>query len=929
MRIYKIVFISLLFTISVANTFAQNNITLHADSLRFDEIITTLEKKTEYRFYYNPQWTDSAFITIDAKNEPLKLFLTQICEPLQLSVTFIDGKKIIFSKNYKIKTNYAVAYSAYLKDKNAAQNDTTRYALPATVEEKSTINDEYRVFKIGNPAINPESKTATLKGTIKDIETGEPLVGATIYVQELKKGTACNPYGFYSITLPKGQYKIEYRLVGMQTTQRNIIIHSDGKLDVELKDKPESLKEVVVTAKREDLVRNLRMGVEKITMKTLKQLPMGLGEADIIKSTLLLPGVQSVGEAASGFNVRGGSIDQNLILLNDASILNTSHFFGFFSGFNSEVVKDITLYKSGVPAKFGGRVSSVMDITLKDGNRKKTKLSGGISPVSGRLNVEGPIKKDKSSYIIGARSTYSNWILKLFDDPKLANSSAGFYDVQGNFSFDLNESNSLYLSGYVSHDEFDYYSEDAFEYNSLASTLRWKHIFSPKLFSTFSAILSNYDYTTKSREDSSLFYSVNYKIDQKTFKADFSYHSSKNHKIDFGLNSTWYNLAPGVREPLGKQSLILHKEIENERALETSLYLSDEFELNNFISVSAGLRYTLYTNYGPKTEYNYMSGVPKNVETITDTTSYRSGEPVKTYSAPELRFSANIKTSSSSSVKIGLSRMYQYVHMISKTTAMSPTDIWKLSDNYLKPQRGDQISIGFYKNLRRNTIEASVETYYKKLDNILDYKGGAQLVMNEHLETDVLNGTGKAYGIELMIQKKTGKLTGFVNYTFSRILHKIDSEFDEERVNNGEYFPANYDKPHNFKFVMNIKPSRRFNLSTNFFYSTGRPYTAPVAYYQFNDALRVYYSERNAVRMADYIRLDLAATINGNLLKKKLNHSSWTFAVYNVFGRNNPYSVFFRTEGEEVKGYQMSIFAQPIFTITYNFKFLGNAKDDF
>ena len=927
---YKIVFIGLLLFFSIAQSFAQiSNISLHADSTHFEDIISTLEKKTGYYFYYNPQWVDSLYLTIHANNESLEQILAQMCEPRKLSVTFIDNKKVIFTKNYKIKTNYATTYLKYLQNKKIVQQDTTKYSLPKIVEEESTINEDYKVFTIGNPSTNPNLKTATLQGTIKDIETGEPLVGATIYIEELKKGTACNAYGFYSITLPKGQYKIEYRLIGMRNAMRNIIIHSDGKLDVELKDKPESLKEVVVTAKREDLVRNLRMGVEKLTMKTLKQLPTGLGEVDIIKSTLLLPGVQSVGEASSGFNVRGGSVDQNLILLNDASILNTSHFFGFFSGFNAEIVKDITLYKSGVPAKYGGRVSSVMDITLKDGNRKKTKLSGGISPVSGRLNIEGPIKKDKSSFIIGARTTYSNWILKLFDDPKLQNSTAGFYDVQGNFSFDLNQDNSLYLSGYVSHDEFDYFSEDAYDYNSFASTLRWKHIFSPKLFSTFSAVMSNYDYTAQSRTDSSLFYSVNYKINQKTFKADFSYHSGNNHKIDFGLNSTWYNLAPGVKEPVGEQSLILHKEIENERALETALYLSDEFELNNFISISAGLRYTLYTNYGPKTQNKYQLGLPKNVETITDTTNYGNGEAVKTYTGPELRFSANIKTSSSSSVKIGLSRMYQYIHMMSKTTAMSPTDIWKLSDNYLKPQRGDQVSIGFYKNLRRNTIEASVETYYKKLKNILDYKGGAQLIMNEHLETDVLNGVGKAYGVELMIQKKTGKLTGFVNYTYSRILHKIDSEFDEERVSNGEYFPANYDKPHNFKFILNIKPSRRFNISTNFFYSTGRPYTAPIAYYQFNDALRVYYTKRNSVRMADYIRLDLAATVNGNLLKKKLNHSSWTFAIYNVMGRNNPYSIFFRTEGEQVKGYQMSIFAQPVFTITYNFKFMGNAKDDF
>ncbi len=926
----KIVFLFLLLLLTTIQSFAQKSeISLHVENKTFDEIINILESETQLNFYYFPEWVDSLYLTINVDNASAKEVLSQMCKTRELSFTFIDDNKVVFTKNYKIKTNYAKAYEVYLQNRNTVVQDTAHYELPKPEQKESAINKAFQVYIIGNASANPDGKMATLQGTLKDMDTGEPLVGATIYIEELKKGTACNVYGFYAISLPPGQYKVEYRLIGMRTTQRNIIIHSDGKLDVEMQDKPESLKEVVVTAKSEDMVRNTRMGMEKLTMKTLKQLPMGFGEADIIKSSLLLPGVQSVGEASSGFNVRGGSVDQNLILLNDAAILNTSHFFGFFSGFNSELVKDITLYKSGVPAKYGGRISSVMDITLKDGNRKATKLSGGISPVSGRLNVEGPIKKDKSSFIIGARSTYSNWILKLLDDPKLQNSTAGFYDVQGNFSFDLDQNNSLYLSGYVSHDNFDYYLEDAFEYNSFASTLRWKHIFSPKLFSTFSAIVSNYDYTMQSRTDSTLFHSVEYKIKQKSVKADFSYHTGNNHKIDFGLNSTLYNLSPGIRKPLGEMSSILNKEIEKEQALETSLYLSDEFDLTNFISLSAGIRYTLYSNFGPKTQYNYLEGLPKNIENITDTSSYKSGESVQFYSAPELRFSSNIKVSSTSSFKIGLSRMYQYIHMMSKTTAMSPTDIWKLSDNYLKPQRGDQLSVGFYKSLRRNTIEASVETYYKKLKDILDYKGGAQLVMNEHIETDVLNGTGKAYGIELMLQKKTGKYTGWMNYTYSRILHKIDSEFDEERVNNGEYFPANYDKPHNFKFIFNYKVSRRFNLSSNFFYSTGRPFTAPLAYYYFNDALRVYYTERNGVRMADYIRLDLAANINGNLLRKKLNHSSWTFAVYNVLGRKNPYSIFFRTEGEQVKGYKMSIFGQPIFTVTYNFRFMGNAKDDF
>lgn len=925
MKRFLLFYIFVLFC-SMANS---QTLTISKDSLSFNQIVEAIEDQSEYQLYYASEWIDSTMYIVDFNNSNALEIIEWLSKKSQLKYEIINSNQVIFTNKYTLKTNFAETYANVLQNKASVNQDTIEYVMPSNrVEEESIISKEFQIFTIGNTSSGTNTSVAAISGKVTDIESGEPLIGAVIYINDIKNGTVTNPYGHYSLSIPKGSYKVEYRSVGMKTTYRNILIHSDGSLDVEMKSKPRSLKEVTITAKTEDPVRNLRMGMDKISMKTLKQLPLGMGEADVIKTTLLLPGVQSVGEASNGFNVRGGSTDQNLILLNDAPIVNTSHFFGFFSGFNADIIKDITLYKSGIPAKYGGRVSSVMDLTVKEGNRKKTKVNGGISPVSARLTLETPIKKDKSSLIIGARTTYSDWVLKLLDDNKLKNSSANFHDVQGSFSIDLNEKNSLYVTGYYSHDDFDYHTEDAFSYNTLASTVKWKHIFSPKLFSTFSGVVSNYDYTNESRTDTSMLHSVDYYLNQYSFKSDFSYHSSKNHKIEFGLNATWYDLHPGLRKPSNASSLIPFKELEKEQALEAALYLSDEFELTHFMSLSAGLRYSFYSNFGPKTQYNYSNGLPRNTDNIIDTTHHSSG-PVSFYSGPELRLSSNIKLNESSSVKIGYNRMYQYIQMISNTAAMSPTDIWKLSNEYLKPQRGDQYSIGFYKNFRGKSIEASAETYYKTLDNIIDYKGGAQLIMNDHLETDVLNGKGKAYGVELMVQKKRGKLTGWVNYTYSRILHKIDSEFDEEQVNNGDYFPANYDKPHDFKFVANYRFNRRFNMSSNFFYSTGRPFTAPVAYYNFGGSQKVYYSDRNSIRMPDYIRLDVAATFNGNLVAKKVNHSSWTFAVYNILGRQNAYNIFFRTEGDEVKGYKMSIFGQPIFTVTYNFRFLGNANDDF
>ena len=906
----------------------DNNITVHRDSASFRNIISELQNQIKIRFYYSPEWTKGKLISLNAENKSIEYILQQIAKQTGLGY-IMSGSDVIFTKGQNIKTNFRDEYLNYKLQQKIA-TDTTKYSLAKQEEKKiNEINPEYKLMKIGNSTSNPANPNATLHGYIRNIETGEPLIGVIIYFEKLKKGDVTNNYGFYSITIPKGQYRIEFRNVGLRTTYRNIDIESDGELDIEMKIQLTALNEVLVTAKSDDKMRNISMGVEKITYKAMMQLPTGMGEPDLIKSTLLLPGVQSTGEAASGFNVRGGSADQNLFLLNGASIINTSHFFGFFSGFNSDLIKDITLYKSSIPARFGGRVSSVMDITLKEGSRKEVKTYGSVGPVSGRFTVEAPIIKDKSSLILSTRATYSDWLLRMLDDKQLRNSRAGFYDVQGNFSYELDKFNSLYLSGYYSHDNFDYYKEDAFQYNSLASTAKWKHIFSPRLFSTFAGIVSNYDYTTDSKQDPYNLYSVKYGLQQYNIKADFDYRPSIKSKIDFGMNSIMYILSPGERRPLNDTSGISVKRINTERALESAIYLNYEYEVTPQLTVSAGLRYSSFMALGPNSKLIYASGQPRNEGTIIDTVSYGPGQLIKFYSGPEPRISVNYNLSNSSSVKIGFNRMYQYIHMISSTTTMSPTDIWKLSDSYLKPQMGDQLSIGLYKNLRRNTIEASLEAYYKKMTDIIDYKGGAQLLMNEHLETDVINGIGKAYGVEVMLEKKTGQLTGWINYTYSRVFHKIDGKFTEEKVNGGEYFPANYDKPNNLKLVANFKFSRRVNMSANFFYTSGRPYTMYLGLYNFKDVPRVYYSDRNAYRMEDYIRLDLAATINGNLKVKKLNHSSWTFSVYNVLGRKNPYSVYFKLVNQKVTGYKLSIFGQPIFTVSYNFRIFGNAKDDF
>jgi hypothetical protein len=892
----------------------------------FDNLVDTIEKSIPVRIYYSKQWVDTLVMSVGNETNSLDDLLTGQFQRDGFSFFISEDGRIILSKGYPIKSNFNTEYLDHLNEM-ATPLDTIIYVRPVVSENEDIINDEYKLFKIGNTSA--PAGNYYLSGVVRSLTDNEPLPGVVVYVEKLKAGAMTNSSGYYSIQLPTGQYQLEYRMVGMRTSTRNVQIYSDGSLNVTLMEDTNILDEVIVSADRDNVVRSVKSGIERINTKILKQIPLGLGEADVIKSTLLLPGVQTVGEAASGYNVRGGSSDQNLILLNNAPIINSSHFFGFFSAFNSDIIKDVTLYKSSMPAKYGGRLSSVMEINTLEGNREKVKVSGGVSPVTGRVLVEGPIQKNRSSFIIGGRATYSDWLLGMMEDEQLSNSSASFYDIQAVISGDIDSKNSYSVSGYYSDDKFNYYREDSFAYGNKAATLKWKHTFSPELSAQFYAINSDYGYQLTANQDSADMSTISYRFNQSIARADFLYYPSSEHRIEFGADGTFYYLLPGERVPKGYLSEITPKTIERERAFEPSLYLSDEYIISNDLTVSGGLRATLFTSFGPNSVLNYANGLPRSTANITDTTYFKAGSIVKMYPTIDFRISSRYVISPSLSLKAGYQRVNQFVHMVSNNTSMSPTDVWKLSDKYIKPEKSDQISLGLVHLYIKRDIESSVELYYKRLENLLDYKSGAVLLMNEHLETDIIQGRGKAYGAEFMVKKQSGNLTGWVSYTYSRVLLKTDSEFEEERINNGEFFPASYDKPHDLKIVANAKLSRRFNVTANYAYNTGRPITYPVAFFTFNNASHIYYSNRNEFRIPDYMRLDLAATLNGNLKAQKLVHSSLTFTVYNVFGRKNPYSIFFKTENGQVNGYQMSIFARQIYMVTYNFRILGNATGDF
>ena len=707
----------------------------------------------------------------------------------------------------------------------------------------------------------------------------------------------------------------------MKEVRRQIALHADGKLNVEMQEDVRPLKEVVVEAEKLKNVSGLVMGVEKLDIRTVKQVPTAFGEADVLKVVLTLPGVKSVGESSTGLNVRGGATDQNLILFNDATIYNPSHLFGFFSAFNPDAIKSVELYKNSLPAKYGGRLASVLEITGREGNKKEFAGSGGIGLISGRLTLEGPIVKDKTSFLVGGRTTYSDWLLKALPNKNMQNSRASFYDFNTTISHEINEKNSLLLSGYLSEDNFKLGTDTLYNYHNQNVSLRWNHVFNTRLYGVVTGGYSGYNYNVTGDKNPVNAFELGYDLSQANIKADLSYYPNPKHVVDMGASSILYRTKPGSFKPLGSESLVEPDVLEQERALETAFYVSDQYEVNERLSVSAGIRYSIFSALGAKNVYEYASGVAKSENTIIDTVAYGSGDFIKTYHGPEYRLSLRYNLTSDMSVKLGYNRTRQYLHTLTNTAMVSPTDVWKLSDRHIRPQVGDQYSIGIFRNFRNNTVEASVETYYKSMRDFLDYRSGAQLILNHHIETDVINSMGKAYGVEAMLKKNTGKLNGWVSYTYSRSLVKTSDATSSEVINNGKYYPSNFDKPHDLTLVGNYRFSRRFSTSFNFTYSTGRPITVPLATYELGGVKRVYYSDRNQFRIPDYYRADVGLNIEGNHKVRKLAHSSWTVSVYNLTGRKNPYSVYFISEDSKIKGYKLSIFGQPIPTVTYNFKF--------
>ncbi len=771
----------------------------------------------------------------------------------------------------------------------------------------------------------------TISGYVKDVANGEGLIGVSVYVKEAATGAVTNNYGFYSITLPQGQYNLVISYVGYEKQTRPVgLVEQNVRLDVELKTESRELQELVVSTRREDdNVKKIEMSVNRIDVKTMKRIPALLGEVDVIRSIQLLPGVSTVGEGATGFNVRGGSIDQNLVLLDEAPVYNSSHLFGFFSVFNPDAVKDVKLIKGGIPANYGGRISSILDVRLKEGNAKKPEINGGIGLIFSRLSYERPFGgsnggESRGSFIIAGRRSYADVLAQPFLKGDLKGSKFYFYDLTAKANYRLNDKNTVFLSGYFGRDVFG--ADFGFNWGNATTTLRWNHVFNNKLFLNTTAYYSNYDYTLDSDlkrkpANKNDYFRTNSSIINYSIKPDFTYFL-KNNTLTFGGQSTLYDFQPGTATAASAGDVRTFG-LASKYAIESAVYVGNEQQVSPNLQLQYGLRYSLYNFIGPGEAYTFASDVPLGrSRPVAATRVYKEGEDIQTYGNLEPRFSAKYELSPSSSLKLSYNRMAQYIHLISNTTASTPLDVWTTSTNTVKPQIGDQVAGGYFRNFGAtgNEYEASVEVYYKWLQNQIDYVDGANLILNRYLEGDLLSGKGRTYGAEFFLKKNRGIVNGWISYTLAKTERQVDG------INNNNWYATRFDRRHNLNVVLLYDPpaSKRWSFSATFSLASGTPGTFPTNRYEVQGQIAQVVGARNNYRIPAYHRLDLAATLQGKRRPGRRNEDSWVFSVYNAYARKNPFSVYFRQNTDNAgttEAVRYSIFATIIPSVTYNFKF--------
>lgn len=774
----------------------------------------------------------------------------------------------------------------------------------------------------------------TLSGSISEASSNETLIGVTIAVPELRTGVTTNEYGFYSLTLPEGEYQIQVSYLGFKSISQTLSLTKDQKINFQLIEEAEQLEEVIVTEDVEKLdIRTPQMSVNTMSVETIKKIPVILGEADVIKSILLLPGVTNAGEGASGFNVRGGAVDQNLILLDEAIIFNSSHLFGFFSVFNPDAIKDIKLYKGGIPARYGGRVSSVLDIYQKEGNSKNLKINGGIGLVASRLLVEGPIIKDKAAFLIGGRGSYAHLFLPLFDQ----NNTAYFYDLNTKFNFNINENNNVYVSGYFGRDVFGINDSFVNTYGNSVGNFRWNHLFSDKLFSNLSLIYSDYYYGLKL---DFVGFDWNSGIQNFNIKYDLKHYLNDKLQINYGLNNIYYSFNPGKIAPSNAESGIIEDQLTKKYANEFAAYIDIEHDITENLSLGYGVRFSNFIRLGQDALNVYENDNPVNFDPFLlvyqeaapiETINTKGGGNLATFNNFEPRASLSYTFNENSSIKASYTRLAQYLHLISNTSSPTPLDVWTPSGPFTKPQLLDQYAFGLFKNLKDGDYSLETEVFYKEIQNRIDYIDGANLIANDAIETVILNGEARAYGFEFLLRKNTGKFQGWLAYTLSKSeqrtpgrISKVDNGRSnlETGINFGEWYNTPYDKTHDISLFASYDVSDKWSFNSNFVYQTGQPTNYPVGQFEFQGLTVPYYGLRNKERLPDYHRIDISATMTPRKNKNRKLQSEWVFSIYNVYSRKNAASINFRrnVDSGANEAVRTSIFGI-VPAVTYNFKF--------
>lgn len=769
----------------------------------------------------------------------------------------------------------------------------------------------------------------TLNGYIKDSANGEALIGATVFVKEANTGTVTNEYGFFSITLPGGGYTVSVSYIGYRTQVKSVELTQNQRLEIELVAEAEELEEVVISGELEQAnVRNMEMSTNKLDMKIIQKIPAFLGEVDVLRSIQLLPGVSTVGEGSSGFNVRGGSVGQNLVLLDEAPVYNTSHLFGFFSIFNPDAVKDTKLYKGAIPSRYGGRLASILDVRMKEGNSKRLEVNGGIGSVFSRLSVEAPLIKDKASFIVAARRSYIDILARPFVDLLQDGGALNFYDLTAKANYNIDKKNRIYASGYFGRDRFMFDANQGFSWGNSTATARWNHLYNDRLFSNLTFVYSKYDYRLQFGDDNLNRFNWNSAISNFILKPEFTYYLNGNNELNFGGEAIYYTFEPANAVGITNGNTI-DISLPRKYNLETSAFVGNTQKISDRVSLEYGLRLSNFQYFGPGDIYTFGDTIPGVRRPVATVTAVTRGKSIADYNSLQPRFSFKFQPTENSSVKGSYNRMVQFLHLISNTTASNPLDVWAPTTRNIKPEFADQFTLGYFRDLNaKQTWEFSVEGYLRFTQNQIDYIDGADLLINRFLEGDLLAGRGRAYGTEFYLQKKTGKVNGWVSYTLGR------TELQVEGINRNEWYPTRFDQLHNLKVAAFYDINSRWSVSGNFTFTSGTPTTFPTSRFTQQGILIPYNANdsRNNVRLPDYHRLDISFRWEGRKMrgdKERKNRDYWVFSFYNVYARRNPFSIYFSQrdarvpEGQPIESQatQLAIIGTIVPSVSYNFKF--------